>query len=82
MRLWPVRNRKGPWLSIVPASEQGLFSYLQIDFCFIYTFLLVLIMVIVGLGRGLLVFDRGSLLVSGLLLGDEGWFNISIQQKQ
>lgn len=42
----------------------------------IYTFLLVLIMVIVGLGGGLLVFDKGSLLVSGLLLGDEGWFNI------
>ena len=42
----------------------------------IYTFLLVLIMVIVGLGGGLLVFDKGSILVSGFLLGDEGWFNI------
>jgi ABC-2 type transport system permease protein len=42
----------------------------------LYTFLLVLIMAIVGLGGGLLVFGRGSLFVSGLLLGDEGWFNI------
>lgn len=41
-----------------------------------YTFLLILIMALVGLGGGLLVFGRGSLLVSGLLLGDEGWFNI------
>jgi|SRR5690554_3836179 len=42
----------------------------------IYTFLLVLIMVVVGLGGGLLAYGNGSLFVSGLFLGNEGWFNI------
>lgn len=42
----------------------------------LYTLLLFVIMAGIGLGIGLLVFGKGSLFITGLFLGNEGWFNI------
>ena len=42
----------------------------------IYTFLLFFIMMGIGLGLGLLIFGEGSLFITGLFLGKDGWFNI------
>jgi len=42
----------------------------------LYSFLLILIMLAIGLGGGLLAYGDGSLFVTGLFLGNEGWFNI------
>lgn len=42
----------------------------------IYTFLLFVIMITIGLGAGLIIFGEGSLFITGLFLGNEGWFNI------
>jgi len=42
----------------------------------VYTFILILIMVLTGLGGGLQAYGKGSLFVSGLFFGNEGWFNI------
>jgi len=42
----------------------------------IYTLLLVVIMAVIGIGIGTLIFGQGSLFVSGLFFGEEGWFNI------
>jgi ABC-2 type transport system permease protein len=42
----------------------------------IYTLILILIMITIGLGGGLLIYGDGSLFVTGLFLGNEGWFNI------
>lgn len=56
--------------------NRGYFLISKLISALIYTFILILIMVIVGLGGGLLAYGDGSLFVTGLLLGDEGWFNI------
>jgi len=42
----------------------------------LYSFILILIMLTIGLGGGLLAYGDGSLFITGLFLGNEGWFNI------
>lgn len=42
----------------------------------IYTMLIFVVMLIIGLGVSLLIFGEGSLFVVGLFLGNVGWFNI------
>jgi ABC-2 type transport system permease protein len=42
----------------------------------VYTFILMLIMLTISLGGGLLAYGDGSLFITGLFFGDEGWFNI------
>ena len=42
----------------------------------LYTLILFVIMIIIGLGIGLLNFGSGSLFITGLFVGNEGWFNI------
>ena len=42
----------------------------------LYTLLLFIIMISIGLGLGIIIFGKGSLFITGLFLGNEGWFNI------
>src|SRR5690554_2573037 len=56
--------------------NRGYFIGSKFILAVIYNFILVLIMLLVGLGGGLMAYGKGSLFVSGLFLGNEGWFNI------